>query len=110
MTMNLFVKLTTFLSLISCSTSAVNSAISNGTATSYFTGLLSDVLHTNRLNNLEITPLCNQELMIIQSGLDMRDIWAIKRKCSNGYDRFHILISGCIGIINFLILNRFNLR
>lgn len=81
--MDSFVKITTFLSLISYCTSTSNLAILKENATSYYTGILSDILYTNRENDLEITPQCNHELITIQSGLDMRDTWAIKRKYFN---------------------------
>lgn len=86
--MDLFVKLTTFLSLISYCTSTTNSAVLKENATSYYTGILSDVLYTNRENDLKITAQCNHELITIQNGLDMRDTWAIKRKCFHAV--FHI--------------------
>lgn len=84
--MDLLVKIVIFFGLIGQLT-VVNSVAmlpssssSNGSKNTYFTGLLSDVLFTNRENNLAISPLCNQELSAIQNGLDMRDIWAIKCK------------------------------
>lgn len=86
--MDLFVKIVTFLGLIG-NLAIVNSATvlppspsSKGSKTTYYTGLLSDVLLTNRENDLAITSLCNQELSEIQKGLDMRDVWAIKCKYS----------------------------
>lgn len=79
-------KIVTLLGLIS-RLAVVNSATvlspsssSNGSKTTYFTGLLSDVLLTNRENDLAITSRCNRELSEIQNGLDMRDVWAIKCK------------------------------
>ena len=86
--MDLSVKIVTFLGLIghlsvvNSVTMLPSSSSSNDSKTTYYTGLLSDVLFTNRENDLEITPLCNQELSAIQNGLDMRDIWAIKCKYS----------------------------
>lgn len=84
--MDLLVKIVTLFGLIGHLT-VVNSVArlpssssSNGSKITYYTGLLSDVLYTNRENDLAITPLCNQELSAIQNGLDMRDIWAIKCK------------------------------
>lgn len=84
--MDLLVKIVTFLGLIGHLT-VVNSVLSpsppaaaTAASTTYFSGLLSDVLHTNRENDLAITQLCNQELSEIQNGLDMRDVWAIKCK------------------------------
>lgn len=76
--MSLNLKLTVFLGLIIYTTAA--SVTSNSTTTTYFTGLLSDVLQTNRENDLKITQLCNNELNSIQSGLDVKDVWAIKCK------------------------------
>lgn len=87
--MDLFVKIVTFSGLFGHLT-LVNSVVlppplsssssTNGSKATYYTGLLSDVLHTNRENDLAITPLCNQELSAIQNGLNRRDIWAIKCK------------------------------
>lgn len=77
--MSIIIKLITLFGLIGQLTMAKRIA-ANATDNTYYTGILSDLLHTNRENRLPITPLCNQELVAIQSALDMRDIWAIKCK------------------------------
>lgn len=46
----------------------------------YYNGLLSDILQVNNFNNLPITSQCNRELKTIQSSLNVKDVWAIKRK------------------------------
>lgn len=85
--MDLFVKIVTFfglighLNLVSSSSSTSSPSQSSALNTSkitYYTGLLSDILYTNRVNDLSITPLCDQELSKIQHSLDLRDTWAIK--------------------------------
>lgn len=76
--MCLNLKLTIFVGLILYFMDESNA--SNSTSTTYFTGLLSDVLQTNREHDLKITQLCNDELNSIQSGLDVKDVWAIKCK------------------------------
>lgn len=90
--MDLLVKIVAFVGLIGhlnlvnstamlSSSASASSLYGNYTLkTTYYTGLLSDILYTNRENDLSITPLCNQQLTEIQRGLNMRDIWAIKRK------------------------------
>lgn len=91
--MDLFVKIVSFFGLIghlnlvsstamlSTSTSSPSqSSQLNTSKITYFTGLLSDILYTNRVNDLSITPLCDQQLSDIQNSLDLRDIWAIKCK------------------------------
>lgn len=72
------VKISLILGVVS--TFAAANAIAFNSS-SYFTGLLNDVLQTNRENELEISPLCDIELNSIRNGLDERDIWAIKCEC-----------------------------
>lgn len=78
--MNFYLKISLFISLICCLIST-NAVASNSSTTTQYTGLLSDVLQTNFKNDLQITALCDKELNSIQSGLNDRDIWAIKREC-----------------------------
>lgn len=73
-------KISLFLSLI-CGLMSANAVTSNSSAVTHFTGLLSDILETNRQHDLRITTLCDKELNSIQNGLNARDIWAIKREC-----------------------------
>lgn len=85
--MDLLVKIVTLfglighLTVVNSTTMLPSSSSTNGSkSTKYYTGLLSDVLFTNRENDLAVTALCNQELSEIQNGLDMRDTWALKCK------------------------------
>lgn len=55
----------------------------NSSAPTYYHGLLSDVLEIyNNENNLSITPLCGQQLESIQMGINVKEIWAMKREYS----------------------------
>lgn len=76
--MNSIAKLLIFIGSISCCTISVLAY--NSTTSAQFTGLLNDILQTNQQQDLGITTLCNQELISIQTGLDLRDVWAIKCK------------------------------
>lgn len=90
--MNLFVNISIFLGLISGLRDVV---ASNASMPSHFTGLLSDVLFTNRQQDLSITSLCNQELAMIQKALDGKDDWAIKRKCFEVFVHLRICLLSC---------------
>lgn len=84
--MSSIVKTSIFVLLISCCSFGIFAQ--NSTASTHFTGLLSDILLTNQQNNLDITSLCNKELVFIQNGLDLRDVWAIKCKCSDDLKKY----------------------
>lgn len=73
-------KILILLGLISSSWASANVVVTNSSTHAHFSGLLSDVLETNRQHDLKITFLCNEELNSIQNGLDVKEIWAIKRK------------------------------
>lgn len=77
--MSLNVKILLFVGLFSPFLAASVTA-PNTSATTHFSGLLSDVLQTNHLNDLDISQLCDKELRSIQYGLDVKEIWAIKCK------------------------------
>lgn len=81
LTMDRIVKIAIFAGLINCLTASVLAY--NSSSSTHFTGLLNDVLQTNRQHDLAISKNCNQELLSIQNGLDQRDVWAIKCKCFN---------------------------
>lgn len=58
-------------------------AAANSSAPTYYHGLLSDVLEIyNNEHNLSITPLCGQHLESIQMGINVKEIWAMKREYS----------------------------
>lgn len=83
--MCLNLKLTIFVGLILNFAATIDA--SNSTSTTYFTGLLSDLLQTNREHDLKITQLCNDELNSIQSGLNVKDVWAIKCKYFDNWSK-----------------------
>lgn len=75
-----FVKITILFILLSSLIIENGKADSSDTEFKYYNGLLSDILRVNNIDNLSITPKCNKQLSSVQNSLNIKSIWAIKRK------------------------------